>query len=129
MAEVNENGEVSVEGEFVGRLEGFQFRQDQQAAGQDAKTLKSAAMQALVPHFHLRADKFYNAPDTEIDFTDQGGLMWGEHAVGKLLAGDDPLRPRVSVFVDEEAGVDVTDKVQRRLQHFIDRKINACSNR
>ena len=49
----------------------------------------------------------------------------GEHAVGKLLAGDDPLRPRVSVFVDEEAGVDVTDKVQRRLQHFIDRKINA----
>jgi ATP-dependent RNA helicase SUPV3L1/SUV3 len=125
LAEVNENGEVSVEGEFVGRLEGFQFRQDQQAAGQDAKTLKSAAMQALVPHFHLRADKFYNAPDTEIDFTDQGGLMWGEHAVGKLLAGDDPLRPRVSVFVDEEAGVDVTDKVQRRLQHFIDRKINA----
>ncbi|MGB2203669.1 MAG: disulfide oxidoreductase, partial [Pseudooceanicola atlanticus] len=91
LAEVNENGEVSVEGEFVGRLEGFQFRQDQQAAGQDAKTLKSAAMQALVPHFHLRADKFYNAPDTEIDFTDQGGLMWGEHAVGKLLAGDDPL--------------------------------------
>jgi len=82
-------------------------------------------MQALVPHFHLRADKFYNAPDTEIDFTDQGGLMWGEHAVGKLLAGDDPLRPRVSVFVDEEAGVDVTEKVQRRLQHFIDRKINA----
>ena len=123
LAEVNENGEVSVEGEFVGRLEGFQFRQDQQAAGQDAKTLKSAAMQALVPHFHLRADKFYNAPDTEIDFTDQGGLMWGEHAVGKLVSGDDPLRPRVNVFVDEEAGPDVTEKVQRRLQHFIDRKI------
>ena len=123
LAEVNENGEVSVEGEFVGRLEGFQFRQDQQAAGQDAKTLKSAAMQALVPHFHLRADKFYNAPDTEIDFTDQGGLMWGEHAVGKLVSSDDPLRPRVNVFVDEEAGPDVTEKVQRRLQHFIDRKI------
>ena len=34
-----------------------------------------------------KADRFYNAPDTEIDFTEQGGLMWGEHAVGKLVAG------------------------------------------
>ena len=68
MAEVNENSEVTVEGEFVGRLEGFQFRQDKDATGQEAKTIKSAALQALTPHFHLRADRFYNAPDTEIDF-------------------------------------------------------------
>ncbi len=125
LAEVNENGEVTVEGEFVGRLEGFRFRQDQDASGQEAKTIKSAAVQALVPHFHLRADRFYNAPDTEIDFTEQGGLMWGDQAVGKLVAGDTPLRPTIAVFVDEEAGTDVAQKVQRRLQHFIDRKIAA----
>ncbi|SPF78409.1 helicase-related protein [Pseudoprimorskyibacter insulae] len=123
LAEVNDKGEVTVEGEFVGRLEGFRFRQDKDATGQEAKTLKTASLQALAPHFHLRADKFYNAPDTEIDFTEQGGLMWGEQAVGKLAAGDDPLKPRVVAFVDDEAGADVAQKVQRRLQHFIDRKI------
>ena len=125
LAEVNENGEVSVEGQFVGRLEGFRFRHDQDATGQEAKTIKAAAVQALVPHFHLRADRFYNAPDTEIDFTEQGGLMWGDQAVGKLVASDDPLRPQISAFVDEEAGADVAQKVTRRLQHFIDRKIAA----
>ncbi|MWD27323.1 disulfide oxidoreductase [Aquicoccus sp. SCR17] len=123
LAEVNENGEVTVEGEFVGRLEGFRFRQDKDASGQEAKTLKSASLQALAPHFHLRADKFYNSPDTEIDFTEQGGLMWGSEAVGKLVAGDDPLKPRVKAFVDDEAGEDVAQKVERRLQHFIDRKV------
>ena len=123
MAEVNDKGEVTVEGEFVGRLEGFRFRQDKDATGQEAKTLKTASLQALSPHFHLRADRFYNAPDTELDFTEQGGLMWGEQAVGKLTAGDDPLKPRVVTFVDEEAGPDVAQKVERRLQHFIDRKI------
>ena len=123
LAEVNENSEVTVEGEFVGRLEGFQFRQDKDATGQEAKTIKSAALQALTPHFHLRADRFYNAPDTEIDFTEQGGLMWGTQAIGKLVSGDDILKPRITVFVDDEAGADVTQKVQRRLQHFIDRKI------
>ena len=125
LAEVNDKGEVTVEGEFVGRLEGFRFRQDKDATGQEAKTLKAASIQALAPHFHLRADRFYNAPDTEMDYTEQGGLMWGDQAVGKLTAGDDPLKPRVVAFVDDEAGADVAQKVQRRLQHFIDRKIAA----
>jgi ATP-dependent RNA helicase SUPV3L1/SUV3 len=125
LAEVNDKGEVTVEGEFVGRLEGFRFRQDQDASGQEAKTLRQASLQALAPHFSLRADRFYNAPDTEIDFTEQGGLMWGTEAVGKLVAGSDPLKPTVTAFVDDEAGADVAQKVERRLQHFIDRKIAA----
>ena len=126
LAEVNDKGEVTVEGEFVGRLEGFRFSPDKgAAAGAEAKTVKSAALQALAPQFHLRADRFYNAPDTEIDFTDQGGLMWGDSAVGKLVPGADPLKPRIEVFVDDAAGADVAQKVERRLQHFIDRKIAA----
>ncbi len=125
LAEVNDKGEVTVEGEFVGRLEGFRFSPDKSAQGTEAKALKSASLQALAPQFHLRADRFYNAPDTEIDFTDQGGLMWGEYAVGKLVAGAEPLKPVVEVFVDEAAGPDVEQKVQRRLQHFIDRKVAA----
>ncbi|MCE0503765.1 disulfide oxidoreductase [Roseivivax sp. GX 12232] len=125
LAEVNDKGEVTVEGEFIGRLEGFRFRQDKDAKGEEAKTLKSASLQALAPHFHLRADRFYNAPDTEIDFTEQGGLMWGEQAVGKLERGDDPMKPRVAAFVDDEAGPEVRQKVERRLQHFIDRKVAA----
>ncbi|WP_170784440.1 helicase-related protein [Ruegeria lacuscaerulensis] len=125
LAEVNDKGEVTVEGEFVGRLEGFRFSPDKAAQGTEAKALKSASLQALAPQFHLRADRFYNAPDTEIDFTEQGGLMWGEYAVGKLVAGAEPLKPMVEVFVDEAAGPDVEQKVQRRLQHFIDRKVAA----
>ena len=42
------------------------------------------------PEFHLRADRFYNAPDTEFDLTEQGGLMWGDQALGKLVKGRRP---------------------------------------
>ena len=126
VAEVNDKGEVTVEGEFVGRLEGFRFRMDKTGSPDEAKTMRQATGQALAPQFHLRADRFYNAPDTEMDFTEQGGLMWGDGAVGKLVSGTDPLKPRVEAFVDEEAGEDVRAKVERRLQHFIDRKIAAA---
>ncbi len=123
VANINDKGEVTVEDQFVGRLEGFRFKQDASATPDEAKTLRAASVQALAPEFHLRADRFYNAPDTEIDYTEQGGLMWGEHAVGKLVAGSDVMKPTVQAFVDDEAGADVAQKVQRRLQHFIDRKI------
>ena len=123
VAEVNDKGEVSVEGQHVGRLDGFRFTQDASASPEEARTLRAAALAALTPEYNLRADRFYNTPDTEIDFTEQGGLMWGTYAVGKLVKGPDPLRPVAEAFVDEEAGPDVAAKVQRRLQHFIDRKI------
>ena len=126
VADVNDKGEVAVEGEFVGRLEGFRFQQDANASADEGRTLRQAAYEALKPEFHLRADRFYNAPDTEMDFTDQGGLMWGSHAVGKLIKGAEALKPQVEAFVDEEAGFDVADKVRRRLQHFIDRKVAAA---
>jgi ATP-dependent RNA helicase SUPV3L1/SUV3 len=125
VAEVNDKGEVTVEGEFAGKLEGFRFKQDASATPDAARTLAQAAIQALKPEFHLRADRFYNAPDTELDFTEQGGLMWGTNAVGKLVKGAEPAKPAVEAFVDEEAGPEVVEKVRRRLQHFIDRKVAA----
>lgn len=123
VAEVNDKGEVTVEGQPAGRLEGFRFRQDATGSPDEARVLRQAAEQALRPEFHLRADRFYNAPDTELDYTEQGGLMWQTMAVGKLVKGADALRPAVEPFVDEEAGADVIEKVRRRLQHFIDRKV------
>ncbi len=125
VAVVNEKGEVHVEDQFVGRLEGFRFQLDPSAGVEEGKTLRSAALAALQPAYNLRSDKFYNAPDTEIDLTEQGGLMWGEYALGRLSPGPDALSPEIMVFVDDEAGAEVADKVKRRLGHWLDRRIAA----
>lgn len=125
VATVTESGEVSIDDQFVGRLEGFRFRLDPAADPDQARTLRAAGIAALAPVLSLRADKFYNAPDTEIDVTEQGGLMWGEHAVGKLVAGADVLSPQVQPFVDEDAAPEIGEKIRRRLGHWLDRRIAA----
>ena len=125
LAQVSENGDVTVEDQFIGKLDGFRFILDPKASDQEAKTLRATALAALQPVFNLRSDKMYNAPDTEFDFTEQGGLMWGDSAVGKLVAGADALSPQIDVFVDEEAGPEVAEKVRRRLGHWMERKIAA----
>jgi ATP-dependent RNA helicase SUPV3L1/SUV3 len=124
VAEVNDKGEVSVEGHFVGRLDGFRFTVDETAAGEEIKTLRSASLAALQAEFGRRADKLYVSPDTEIEVTEQAGLMWGADAIGRLEKGDSPLSPRVRVFVDDIAEAAVAEKVERRLNHWIARRIN-----
>jgi ATP-dependent RNA helicase SUPV3L1/SUV3 len=124
VAEVNDKGEVTVEGHVVGRLDGFRFHQDQSASTEEAKTLRQASLQALKPELHLRADRFYNAPDTELDFTEQGGLMWGNLAIGQAgRRTRNRCGRRSRPFVDEEASPEIAEKVRRRLQHFIDRRV------
>ncbi len=125
VATVTETGEVSIDDQFIGKLEGFRFQLDPNADAEQVPTLRAAAIAALAPVFSLRSDKFYNAPDTEFDITEQGGLMWGEHAVGRLVAGADVLSPQVKPFVDEDAGPEIAEKVRRRLGHFVDRRIAA----
>jgi ATP-dependent RNA helicase SUPV3L1/SUV3 len=125
VAEVNDKGEVSVEGHFVGRIDGFQFTADATAETEELKTLRTASLAALQAEFARRADKLYLSPDTELEVTEQGGLMWGSDAVGRLEKGDSPLAPRVRVFVDDIAEPAVAEKVERRLGHWITRRINS----
>ena len=49
------SGEVTVEGEFVGRLEGFRFIQDKGAAGQEAKTRGAGQPAGAGPAFSPEA--------------------------------------------------------------------------
>jgi len=123
VAEVNSKGDVTVEDQFVGRLDGFRFFPDAGEAPEASKAIKSASAQALVPELNLRAQKFSNAPNNELGITEQGGLMWGDTAIGKLVAGADMLSPRIEAFVDEEAGAEVKGKVERRLKVFVDFQI------
>ena len=125
VAEIDDKGQVSAEGHYLGRLDGFRFTVDENASAEELKTLRTASTAALQAEFARRADKLYLSPDTEIDVTDQGGLMWGTDAIGGVSKGDDPLAPQIRVFVDDIAEPAVAEKVERRLTHWLARKINA----
>jgi hypothetical protein len=124
VAHVTDKGEVTIDGEFVGASTGSASGWTA-AAGEEAKTLRAAGIAALAPVLSLKADRFYNAPDTEIDVTEQGGLMWGEFAVGKLVPGADRCRRGRSPSSTRTPPPRSARRSRRRLQHWIDRQIAA----
>ena len=114
----NKTGEVIVEGHVIGRLDGFVFVPEASAGGSEAKTLQNAAQKALVGEIAARATRLAEAPDEQFVLASDGTLRWTGAPVGKLVAGDEVLRPRVRVIADEHLTGAPRDAVEARLDAF-----------
>jgi ATP-dependent RNA helicase SUPV3L1/SUV3 len=117
--EIKKTGEVVVEGHDIGRLDGFTFIADASAAGSEAKTLQGAARSALAGEIDARATKLTQAPDREFVLASDGSVRWTGAPVGKLIAGDDVLRPRLRVIADEQLTGASREAVQTRLDLWL----------
>jgi len=118
--EIGTSGEVTVEGHVIGRLDGFMFTPDASAAaGSEAKALNAAAQKVLASEIEARATKLSQAPNDHIVLASDGALRWTGSVVGKLIAGDDLLRPRVRIVADEHLTGLVRELVQTRLDVWL----------
>src|SRR5688572_25483959 len=118
-SEISKTGEVTVEGHQVGRLEGFRFAADPSAGGSEAKALHAAAQKALAGEIDARAAKLSQAADEQFVLTSDGTIRWTGDAVGKLVAGDEVLRPRIRILADEQLTGAAREQVQARLDLWI----------
>jgi ATP-dependent RNA helicase SUPV3L1/SUV3 len=117
--EIKKTGEVVVEGHEIGRLDGFTFVADTSAAGSEAKALQAAARSALSGEIDARATKLTHAPEREFVLDSDGTVRWVGAPVGKLLPGDDVLRPRLRVIADEQLTGAPREAVQIRLDLWL----------
>ena len=117
--EIGKTGEVTVEGHVIGRLDGFMFAPDASAAGSEAKALNAAAQKALAGEIEQRATKLSQAPNDQIVLASDGVLRWTGDLVGKLIAGDDVLRPRLRIVADEQLTGPARELVQTRLDLWL----------
>src|SRR5579864_5095134 len=92
LASVSRDGEVKVEGHYVGQLDGFRFRPDTAATDEAARTLLAAANRVLRSEIAERATALAVAPADEFALTPEGTVLWRGGAVARLTAGDRVLQ-------------------------------------
>ncbi len=123
MAGVTEDGEVIVEGQFVGRLLGFDFIVDPRASGAEAKSLRAAGERALRPVLAARAAALANADADELSLDDDGSIVWRSAIVAKLAKGPAPLRPDLVIRGLDQISPNMRGRVEDRLKEFVAAKI------
>ncbi len=118
-AEINAAGDVLVEGQHVGSLQGFRFTPDPAAAGEAAKALNAAAQKALAGEFEARATRVFDAVDDAFALGNDGVIRWLGEPVGKIAAGAGVLSPATRVLADEQLTGAALDKVKQRLDLWL----------
>ncbi|RWO28098.1 helicase-related protein [Mesorhizobium sp.] len=124
-AEISPTGTVLVEGHHVGELQGFRFTADQSAGGEDAKAVRTAAQKALAAEFEARAERFGASANGDIALGSDGTLRWIGAPIGTLVAGDEPLKPRLVLLADEQLTGPARDKVAARAERFVSFQIES----
>jgi ATP-dependent RNA helicase SUPV3L1/SUV3 len=117
--EIGKTGEVIVEGHVIGRLDGFTFAPDAAEAGSEAKALQATAQKALAGEIDARAEKLAAAPDDQFVLTSEGTVRWTGDAVGRLMAADNALHPRIRIIADDRLSGAPREAVERRLDLWL----------
>lgn len=120
-AEITDTGDVIVEGQHVGELQGFRFVPDPDAEGPDAKAIRSAAQKALASEITRRAEAMSNAGNDQFVLAADGTVRWQGTAVARLAKGnDDTLLPRILLLADEGVAGPDREAVAARLELWLD---------
>jgi ATP-dependent RNA helicase SUPV3L1/SUV3 len=122
--EINERGEVRLEGHLIGTLEGFRFTLARNDGDADIKGLRAAADQVVAPEIHNRADRLAGAPNEEFVLATDGRLRWKGDIVAELIEGDALYRPRILMLADETLTGPDLERVQDRLSLWLRHHIN-----
>ncbi|MGH7092510.1 MAG: helicase-related protein, partial [Stellaceae bacterium] len=118
LASVAGDGEVRVEGASVGHLRGFRFVPD--AVDEAAlRTLLTAANRVLRDEITRRARRLAADGDKAFQIDPAGVLLWHGEPVGRLVAGDTMLIPKVEVASGNFLEGEPRERVRQRLALFV----------
>jgi ATP-dependent RNA helicase SUPV3L1/SUV3 len=121
--EINERGEVSLEGHLIGSIEGFRFTLARSEGG-DAKGVAAAASQVVAPEILRRAERVAGAPNEELVLGTDGYVRWRGQVVANVAEGEQLFTPRIILLADETLTGPDLDRVQDRLSLWMRHQIN-----
>ena len=123
-ATLDDSGGVSIDGEAIGKLDGFRFTPAPSDGGIHRRMLHTAAVKGLEGEFFARAARLTGAADTDIVLTDRGRLWWEGAIVAMLSAGPSPLSPVVRLLADEALQGATREGMKLRLETWLKTRID-----
>ncbi len=127
---VTRSGDVLVEGEYVGRLDGFRFVADAAVQGEEARALLNAARRALRSEIGARVRRFEGEADDAFAIAQDGSepagtILWDGTPVARLMPGSELLAPQIRALSSDLVEPAARDRITARLAAWIDRRIAA----
>ncbi len=125
MAHIADDGEVLVEGECAGRLDGFNFTPAADLVKEGAKSLLTAANTALRRDLGERLRRLLADDDAAFALDGLGTIRWRGQRVARLQPGEHVLTPRIAVLPSDLLEAPQRERVRLRLEAWLARHLVA----
>ena len=128
LAAVKKDGDVVVEGHYIGHLEGFNFKADPAAyiTGEAlaAKAVEQSAAKALRSEIETRVRQLVDADDGAFQLSGDASnpgtkILWQTIAIAKLIKGPELMSPRVAPLPSELLDPRQRDRITERLERWL----------
>jgi ATP-dependent RNA helicase SUPV3L1/SUV3 len=120
IAAVADDGGVMVEGQHVGRIDGFRFVPDAADSGAGRRAMMAAANRALRREIDDRVDRLAGDADDAFALDESADITWRGQRVAKLRRGDSVLAPHIDVAAAGALSADQRERARTRLSRWLE---------
>lgn len=130
-AEIDENGDITIEGEFTGRLNGLTLQRDPRLKGAATGAARRAVELLAGATIQVRAQAIASAEDQGFSIDLRGNIIWEGAPIAKVKLDTNPndpsddlkginfLQPQVALICDEMLNGPSRQTVETRVQKWI----------
>lgn len=124
-ATIKDTGDVYVDDDLIGRLDGLKFTSDASQGGLEAQALAAAAQKAVGPEVDRRLTSISSGTHNIFTLSDTGQIMWGGMAVGRIAPSGSVFTPDAELIGGELGQGPLREMATDRMREFLRAAVTA----
>jgi len=120
---INDQGEVTVEGKYFGRIEGLRFLSEKIGSENYMKQVKSSISKPLEKEMNKKSLKIISEEFGNFSLGSDLSICFGNEKIATLKPGNAPLQPNFSLLSDEYLNGQIKKDLQIKIQSWLDQYI------
>ena len=118
-ATIKDNGDVQVDDQIIGQLNGLKFTPSKTSSALEAETIRATAEKIVTPEINRRMTSLCGGVHTIFTLSTTGSILWGGKIVGQIDPSGTPLNPNVEIICGDFGDKELKRLSKNRMHDFL----------
>lgn len=116
---INDNGDVTVEGEYFGKIHGFKLIIEKSYSEQYLKQIRPAISKSIELEMKKKSLKILSSEFDAFTLNSDLFIYFNDEKIAGLKPGNNPLNPKISIICDEYLDLNIKKKIENKFLEWI----------
>ena len=116
---INENGDITVEGEYFGKINGFKLIIEKSYSEQYLKQIRPAISKSVELEMKKKSLKILSSEFDTFTLNSDLFIYYNDEKIAGLKPGNNPLNPKINIICDEYLDSNIKKKLENKFLEWI----------